>query len=176
MIRISQITLDNSRLAVARFEAARSAILDSFDALGDIELEAFPGRTVKDTLELKILEILNKARNEAGNIVAKYSNKNTSMMVMNHTNMIANIGLDGFPRFPRHSWVKSVCPLQGIFYTFLSIKSAVKCYFNRSGLRERCRASQINCFCRGQTNDCRSLRFPSGTTNQMCKGQNLLSY
>ena len=47
------------------------------------ELEAFPGRTVLDTLELKILEILNKARNEAGNIVADNSPQDTSMMTMN---------------------------------------------------------------------------------------------
>jgi DNA-directed RNA polymerase subunit A' len=47
------------------------------------QLEAFPGRSIKETLELKILEILNKARNETGQIVAKYNNKATAMMVMN---------------------------------------------------------------------------------------------
>jgi DNA-directed RNA polymerase subunit A' len=46
------------------------------------ELEAFPGRSIKETLELKVLEILNKARNEAGQIVAQYNNKKTAMMVM----------------------------------------------------------------------------------------------
>jgi len=45
-------------------------------------LQAFPGRTLKETLELKILELLNKARNETGNIVSDYSNKETHMMIM----------------------------------------------------------------------------------------------
>jgi len=49
----------------------------------DGKLEAFPGRSVKETLELKILEILNKARNETGGVVAEFSNKETAMMVMN---------------------------------------------------------------------------------------------
>ncbi len=45
-------------------------------------LQAFPGRTLKETLELKILELLNKARNETGGIVSDYSNKETHMMIM----------------------------------------------------------------------------------------------
>ncbi len=46
------------------------------------ELQAFPGRTLKETLELKILELLNRARNETGDIVSDYSNKETHMMIM----------------------------------------------------------------------------------------------
>ncbi len=46
------------------------------------ELEAFPGRTVQATLELKILEVLNKARNETGNIVAKNADKSTHTIIM----------------------------------------------------------------------------------------------
>jgi len=47
------------------------------------ELEALPGWTVEETLELKILETLNKARNKAGKIVAEHINKkvHTSIMV-----------------------------------------------------------------------------------------------
>ncbi len=48
----------------------------------DGTLQAFPGRTLKETLELKILELLNKARNETGEIVSDYSNKETHMMIM----------------------------------------------------------------------------------------------
>ena len=33
------------------------------------KLEVFPGRSAEETLELKILEVLNKARNETGNII-----------------------------------------------------------------------------------------------------------
>jgi DNA-directed RNA polymerase subunit A' len=46
------------------------------------ELEALPGWTVAETLELKILELLNKARNETGKIVAKHINKNSPMAIM----------------------------------------------------------------------------------------------
>ena len=48
----------------------------------DGTLQAFPGRTLKETLELKILELLNKARNETGEVVSDYSHKETHMMIM----------------------------------------------------------------------------------------------
>jgi len=66
------------------------------------ELEALPGWTIEETLELKILELLNKARNEAGKIVSKYIDKkvHTSIMVesgargniINLAQMIACVG------------------------------------------------------------------------------------
>ena len=46
------------------------------------KLEIFPGRTAEETLELRILELLNKARNETGEIVAEHLNKNTGSSVM----------------------------------------------------------------------------------------------
>ncbi len=46
------------------------------------ELEAFPGKTVMETLELKILEILNRARNDAGNIVLKHASKDRGTFIM----------------------------------------------------------------------------------------------
>ena len=46
------------------------------------ELEVFPGRTIKETLELKILEILNKARNKTGEIVNNFSTKQTATLMM----------------------------------------------------------------------------------------------
>jgi len=46
------------------------------------KLEIFPGRTIEETLELKILELLNKARNKAGKIVAEHLNKNTGSSIM----------------------------------------------------------------------------------------------
>jgi DNA-directed RNA polymerase subunit A' len=67
-------------------EIMNDAMKHAFDLIESYhknELEAFPGRSIKETLELKILEILNKARNETGQIVAKFNNKNTAMMIMN---------------------------------------------------------------------------------------------
>ena len=46
------------------------------------ELKAFPGRTLEDTLEVSILEVLNKARNDSGEIIEKYSDKETSTLLM----------------------------------------------------------------------------------------------
>ncbi len=46
------------------------------------KLEAFPGKSFKETIELRILEILNRARNKAGNIVSEYGDKNTATIIM----------------------------------------------------------------------------------------------
>ncbi len=51
-------------------------------AFYDNKLDAFPGRSIEETLELKILEILNKARNETGKVVAEYCDKTKSTIVM----------------------------------------------------------------------------------------------
>jgi DNA-directed RNA polymerase subunit A' len=45
-------------------------------------LEAFPGKSSAETLELKILELLNKARNKAGELVANYADNESHTMVM----------------------------------------------------------------------------------------------
>ncbi len=46
------------------------------------QLEAFPGKTARETLELRILEVLNKARNEIGNIVTEHAKQGTGTIVM----------------------------------------------------------------------------------------------
>ena len=46
------------------------------------KLETFPGKTQAETMELKMLELLNKARNETGKIVSQYANKKTATMKM----------------------------------------------------------------------------------------------
>lgn len=43
------------------------------------ELEAFPGRSLAETLELRILEVLNRTRNSCGDIVLEYSPDNASL-------------------------------------------------------------------------------------------------
>lgn len=45
-------------------------------------LELLPGRTIEETLELRILERLNKARNETGRVVAENTAKTTGTMIM----------------------------------------------------------------------------------------------
>ncbi|RJQ21043.1 DNA-directed RNA polymerase subunit A' [Candidatus Woesearchaeota archaeon] len=46
------------------------------------ELEVFPGRTMRETLELKILERLNKARNGCGQIIKGFVNDENQAAVM----------------------------------------------------------------------------------------------
>lgn len=45
-------------------------------------LETLPGRNMRETLELKILEKLNKARNRSGKIVAGTAKKDSELMLM----------------------------------------------------------------------------------------------
>ncbi|MBU0461830.1 MAG: DNA-directed RNA polymerase subunit A' [Nanoarchaeota archaeon] len=71
-------------------EKALQSILDeAYKRVSDLiqqyeknELETFPGKTAAETLELKILETLNKARNKTGDIVDKYATKETGTLVM----------------------------------------------------------------------------------------------
>ena len=53
------------------------------------ELEAFPGKTIEETLELKILEVLNKVRNNLGEVVINNSRDD------NHTMIMAKAGATG---------------------------------------------------------------------------------
>ncbi|RJQ17041.1 DNA-directed RNA polymerase subunit A' [Candidatus Woesearchaeota archaeon] len=46
------------------------------------KLEILPGRTALETLELRILEVLNKARNKTGKLVSDTANKDTDIMRM----------------------------------------------------------------------------------------------
>ena len=48
----------------------------------DGTLETLPGRNMRETLELKILEKLNKARNRSGKIVAETADKDSELMLM----------------------------------------------------------------------------------------------
>ncbi len=55
------------------------------------KLDAFPGRTIEETLELRILERLNNARNETGNIVGQNAD------VGSHTVIMTTCGSRGNP-------------------------------------------------------------------------------
>jgi len=63
-------------------DKARTNTYSLIDNYVNGKLEAFPGRSIKETLELKILELLNKARNEVGITVAKFSSTDTALKVM----------------------------------------------------------------------------------------------
>lgn len=52
-------------------------------------LKLYPGRSARDTVELKILQVLNKARNDTGHVVSQYADPNS------HTLIMANSGARG---------------------------------------------------------------------------------
>ncbi|MBI3027515.1 DNA-directed RNA polymerase subunit A' [Candidatus Woesearchaeota archaeon] len=55
------------------------------------KLDAFPGKTMQETLELKILELLNKARNATGKTVANHADKRTHTMIMAESGARGNL-------------------------------------------------------------------------------------
>ena len=83
-------------------ESAKTAIREDLDkAKRDVnalitqfqegKLDAFPGKIMYETLELRILQVLNKARNETGKIVAMHSDKRTHTMIMAESGARGNL-------------------------------------------------------------------------------------
>ncbi|HLP79565.1 MAG TPA: DNA-directed RNA polymerase subunit A', partial [Acidobacteriota bacterium] len=76
-----QDTIDKANVEVeALIQASRKGVLD-----------VLPGRTATETLELRILDILNKSRNQCGEIVAKAANKQTAILIMADSGARGNI-------------------------------------------------------------------------------------
>ncbi|MBN2142249.1 DNA-directed RNA polymerase subunit A' [Candidatus Woesearchaeota archaeon] len=65
--------------SLAEADADVKAMIQQFH---DGSLELLPGRDLKETLELRILERLNKARNETGEIVTQNADPSTNTMMM----------------------------------------------------------------------------------------------
>ena len=61
---------------------AYTAVDEFIESYRQGKFEAFPGRTIEETLELRILERLNIARNETGNIVQQQSNEGSHTVIM----------------------------------------------------------------------------------------------
>ncbi len=83
-------------------ESAKAKIRDDLDAarkevdslithFREGKLETFPGKTTQETLELKILEVLNKARNETGKTVAQFADKRSHTMIMAESGARGNL-------------------------------------------------------------------------------------
>ncbi|MEM4263417.1 MAG: DNA-directed RNA polymerase subunit A' [Candidatus Woesearchaeota archaeon] len=76
---LPQEAVDMIKDTLAKAEEEAQQMIESFKAG---TFEAFPGRTVAETLELRILELLNKARTKCTNIVKEYANKNADTVLM----------------------------------------------------------------------------------------------
>lgn len=73
------------------YEKAEKQIAGLIDDFEKGTLEVLPGRDAADTLEIRIVEILNKARNEAGNIVTEETNEDSGTYLMAHSGARGNI-------------------------------------------------------------------------------------
>ncbi len=72
-------------------DAAKKEVNSLITLFKEGKLEAFPGKTMQETLELKILEVLNKARNETGRIVATHADKRSHTMIMAESGARGNL-------------------------------------------------------------------------------------
>ena len=72
-------------------DKAKKDVDDLINQFREGKLEAFPGKTMQETLELRILEVLNKARNETGRTVANHADKRTHTMVMAESGARGNL-------------------------------------------------------------------------------------
>jgi DNA-directed RNA polymerase subunit A' len=83
-LSISDIDLsdDVNILIKAEIDKAYADVKDLVEKFKNGELENLPGRSLEETLELNILELLNKARNVCGNIVLENSDKSTHLLYM----------------------------------------------------------------------------------------------
>ncbi len=74
---------ENARIKLQEtLENAKKDVNSLIQMFHDNKLEAFPGKTLEETLELRILEVLNKARNETGKLVEDFANPSSNTMVM----------------------------------------------------------------------------------------------
>ncbi len=63
-------------------DVSRQEVNDLIRAYKEGTLDSFPGRTLRETLELKIMEVLNRARNEAGIMVLRNADRSSHTMLM----------------------------------------------------------------------------------------------
>ena len=72
-------------------EAAKKEVDSLIAQFKENKLDALPGKTAQQTLELRILQVLNKARNETGKTVANYADKRTHTMIMAESGARGNL-------------------------------------------------------------------------------------
>ncbi|HLC67033.1 MAG TPA: DNA-directed RNA polymerase subunit A', partial [Candidatus Nanoarchaeia archaeon] len=91
-VSISDIDLPTE--AVQKIEEELNAGEDMVDKLIGMyysrELETFPGKTLEETLEMKILEVLNKVRNKTGKLVTDFGKQGTGCNIMTRSGARGN--------------------------------------------------------------------------------------
>ena len=71
-------TYDEIQQTIAKAEAEAYSLIDDFQAG---KLEPLPGRTLAETVELRILEALNRARNKSGDLTMKQVKESTAVVM-----------------------------------------------------------------------------------------------
>ena len=83
---------EQSKLKIKdELDAAKRDVNSLIAQFNEGKLETFPGKTMQETLELRILEVLNKARNETGRIVANNADKSSHTMIMAESGARGNL-------------------------------------------------------------------------------------
>jgi DNA-directed RNA polymerase subunit A' len=83
---------ENASLKVQEtLETVKKEVDDLIRMYKDNKLEAFPGKSLEETIELRILEVLNKARNKTGEIVANFADKKSPTMIMAQSGARGNL-------------------------------------------------------------------------------------
>ncbi len=67
------------------YEKAKEEVRKLIEDYQNNRLEAMPGRTLEETLEIKILDVLSRARDEAGEIAVRYLNPFNNVFIMART-------------------------------------------------------------------------------------------
>ncbi|MGM5480473.1 MAG: DNA-directed RNA polymerase subunit A' [Nanobdellota archaeon] len=75
----TDLTEEGNIQAKKAIENAQKEVQKLIKDFNDGKIEALPGRTERETLELKILTVLNKARNDAGQIVTDTARESNTM-------------------------------------------------------------------------------------------------
>ncbi|MFH1331736.1 MAG: DNA-directed RNA polymerase subunit A' [archaeon] len=61
------------------------------DEYNNGEMEALPSKTLEETLELRILQVLNKVRNRVGGIISEHSSEHNPTIIMSRSGAKGNI-------------------------------------------------------------------------------------
>lgn len=75
----------------SKLDDAYKRVFDLIKQYEEGRLEPIPGRTLEESLEIKIMEVLAEARDSAGEIAAKYLNPFNSAFIMARTGARGNI-------------------------------------------------------------------------------------
>ena len=83
---------ENARIEIQNvLENAKKDVESLIQLYKDNKLDTFPGKTLEETLELRILEVLNKVRNRTGEIVAEKADRKTHTMIMANSGARGNL-------------------------------------------------------------------------------------